>query len=237
MRTNRHFGKVTVCCSLCLLFIAGPRYAEGAARGKALAKQEPRVLGIIESRGEWKATIFAKPVSHKMSLMEGKEAQLVNTLCYVDVLPVDSNAPLRVWQREFAGDPIGQTAPHSFAIGPVDEYRFCIAFLEGFRLYSFILDRRSKLDPKEDVPGPGAFDPNLTRPAGPDPDAIGLLQLLDRKHYPDLTPESLSISSVCGFGESTTIDLRVGKQRVGLCCQRGEKKVNCRIFQLSEVLK
>ncbi len=233
---SRHIRHVTI-IMLYFLSILIVGFWDTGARAKDSSTQKPHILRTIESHGAWKVTLSSRPFPFTVRRPDGNDVQLTNTLCYVDVLPVDSNTPRRVWQRNFPDELRGPTAPRSFALGPVDEHRFCLSFIEGLRLYSFILDSRSRLTPKEGAPVVlDLSKPSETSAIEEDPNSVFLEKVIDEKKYRDLAIEGLSIAGVCGFGESRVIHLLgQNKQGVVLRCQPGEKKLTCQVFQLSEV--
>jgi hypothetical protein len=224
---------------VCLLSIAIPGRVIGAAQAKAPSSQVPKVLGTLELRGVWKATLFSKPFPFMVRRPDGNDVQLTNTLCYVDVLSADSNTPRRVWQRDFVAlEGLEAFVPHGLTLGPVDEQRFCLAYLQGLTLYSFILDSRIRLNPTEDAPASAPSKVSDIRAAKKDPNGIDLREVIDEKRYPDLRVDGLSIAGVCGFAESRMVHLLgQNKQGVVLRYQPGEKKLTCQVFQLSEIAK
>ncbi len=217
-------------------FLTGVWQASGESPGSGSSPSSPRVLRTVELRNQWKATLFSRPFLYTLR-MGDREIPVTNTLYYVEVTTPDSKTPRRVWQHLFAMTPSApQSIPRSFIFGPGDEHQLCLAALQAFTVYFFVLDTRANLPPQENAVKAVDSHGQSARFVDYDPNAIPLRQALGKEFDRLLAEKEMqtAIDGVSCCANQWTIHLSVGKQQLVLRCPPGGKKPAYQVFELAK---
>lgn len=239
MKDNYYVIRMGLCIICCLCIASAERSNEKAEVNNS-SVLGPQTRATLELRGEWKATLFSRPFVSTF-LVEGKEVRLTDTLYYVEVVTSDSETPRRVWQRIFATMLSSPQAIHkSFVFGPGDDHRVCLAFIQGFTVYFFILDSRDNVSPlhESDTIVDTSKSPSATI-IDHDPNAIVLPQVLGKEFRQVLAEKEMetSIDAISCHANYAVIHLSIGQQKLILKCSLGAEKPSCSIYQLTEFAK
>lgn len=214
MKTYYYKICISIFFIICSFPVLAVQHSSQLQSNKSSIK-EPKVITTFELVNKWKATLFLRPITHKWTKRtDGTEVEEEHSLCYVGISPSDSNEIYPVWQCIFANIPASvKFLPDKFVFGPADDNKLCLAFKYPYPTTSlciFVLDPDSKEiklyreteEAFNDIKSPNRHlqdeDPNNIIPLSK---VIRLIQLKN------VAPVSVTINSVCSYGNSTVFNL------------------------------
>jgi hypothetical protein len=213
MKRYKIFVYLSVCIVFCCLSRVFAKEQNAQIRSGDTSIQKPKVIATFESINKWKATVFLQPLIQKIKRTDGTEVEQVHTLCYVGVLPKDSNTIHPVWQCVFGNVPgLGNLLPDKFVLGPAEGNKLCLAFMYRIPTGSFclfVLDPNNEVnlykeidDASKDKKSPNAHldnqDPN---------NVIPLSNILKQYKNSDVGLGIQTINSVCYYANSAVFYL------------------------------
>ena len=194
---------------------------------------EPQVRATYEVPGRWKATVYSR-IWPRSIYPEGKEFQIENTLCYVEVTAPESQNPRRVWQQTFAtmtqGSP--DTILRGFVLGPADDNRFCLAFLRASTVFFATIDANNNLGPMEDSASEAG--PQGSEVTAKPSEVIQLSQIRDRNKgfLRHVSSYRIVIDAISSYAGSATIHLHMGAQKAALRFFPDDKDTRYEVYLL-----
>ena len=180
---------------------------------------EPRVHATYEVPGGWKATVYTR-LWPRLIGHEGEGFQIENTLCYVEVTDPESQTSRRVWQHALAS--ATRESPdfvfHDYALGPVDEERFCLAVVFGASVIFAVVDARDDLPPAEDSSAEAVTPTTGTDGSDKVPHVVQMMPLRRsiKGLFPRFHASSLAIDAVSCCGDLATIHLHQDDEKAVL---------------------
>ena len=178
--------------------------------------QEPKVIATFELINKWKATLFVSSIIHKVTGLNNEEIPFQYIIYYVEISPVDTTVTRRIWQCEFSSNNVSpSTLAYNFLLGPMNNGKLCISFLQGNNINYFILDPNSNFKPYNeetkalyDMNSPDSHiinrDPN---------NVISLYPLSSKNIFPSYSPNNMFLNSVCGYENYSVFNLTIKKQK------------------------